>query len=145
MGGEVVNLGAQGLNLRPRNSALPFAARRTLFNNQAQSAERRYANCELSLDRVVAIAKASATSINDVLMTAIDAALHSYLELRQQPTGKPLVAIDTVGAGLGEIVLVVSGSSARQTDATTGTPVDAVIMGIVDCIDLDGQRVFEKG
>ena len=62
----------------------------------------------------------------------------------QKPDGKPLVAIDTVGAGLGEVVLVVSGSSARQTDATQGTPVDAVIMGIVDCIDLDGQVVFQK-
>ncbi len=59
--------------------------------------------------------------------------------------GKPLVAIDTVGAGLGEVVLVVSGSSARQTATTVNTPVDAVIMGIVDSIDLDGQRVFEKG
>jgi len=63
----------------------------------------------------------------------------------QKSDGKPLVAIDTVGAGLGEVVLVVSGSSARQTEATTGTPVDAVIMGIIDSIDLDGQRVFEKG
>ena len=63
----------------------------------------------------------------------------------QKSDGKPLVAIDTVGAGRGEIVLVVTGSSARQTDATTGTPVDAVIMGIVDCIDQDGQKVFEKG
>ena len=63
----------------------------------------------------------------------------------QKSDGKPLVAIDTVGAGLGEVVLVVTGSSARQTESTTGTPVDAVIMGIVDCIDLDGQRVFEKG
>lgn len=62
-----------------------------------------------------------------------------------QAEGKPLVAIDTVGAGQGEVVLVVSGSSARQTEATQGTPVDAVIMGIVDSIDLDGQRVFEKG
>lgn len=63
----------------------------------------------------------------------------------QKSDGKPLVAIDTVGAGVGEVVLVVSGSSARQTSATTGTPVDAVIMAIVDSIDLDGQRVFEKG
>ena len=62
-----------------------------------------------------------------------------------QSEGKPLVAIDTVGAGRGEVVLVVTGSSARQTTATSGTPVDAVIMGIVDCIDLDGQRVFERG
>jgi microcompartment protein CcmK/EutM len=63
----------------------------------------------------------------------------------QKSDGKPLVAIDTVGAGLGEVVLVVSGSSARQTATTVNTPVDAVIMGIVDSIDLDGQRVFEKG
>lgn len=63
----------------------------------------------------------------------------------QKGEGKPLVAIDTVGAGMGEIVLVVSGSSARQTQITQNTPVDAVIMAIVDSIDLDGQRVFEKG
>jgi ethanolamine utilization protein EutN len=63
----------------------------------------------------------------------------------QKADGKPLVAIDTVGAGLGEVVLVVSGSSARQTNTTVNTPVDAVIMAIVDSIDLDGQRVFEKG
>ena len=62
----------------------------------------------------------------------------------QKSDGKALVAIDTVGAGLGEVVLVVSGSSARQTDATVGTPVDAVIMGIVDTINLDGQVVFQK-
>ena len=63
---------------------------------------------------------------------------------QQKPDGKPLVAIDTVGAGLGEVVLVVSGSSARQTSATVNTPVDAVIMAIVDTIDLDGQIVFQK-
>lgn len=63
----------------------------------------------------------------------------------QAVDGKAIVAIDTVGAGLGEIVLVVTGSSARQTDATVGTPVDAVIMGIVDTINLDGQVVFQKG
>jgi ethanolamine utilization protein EutN len=62
----------------------------------------------------------------------------------QQPDGKPLVAIDTVGAGIGEVVLVVSGSSARQTNATVNTPVDAVIMAIVDSINLDGKTVFQK-
>jgi WS/DGAT/MGAT family acyltransferase len=93
MGNEVINLGAQRLNLKPRNMALPFAARRTLFNNAARSAERRYANCELPLAKARAIAKASGTSVNDVLMTAIDDALHHYLKLRQQPTDKPLVVI----------------------------------------------------
>ena len=58
--------------------------------------------------------------------------------------GKPLVAVDTVGAGQGEIVLLVSGSSARQTELTQNTPVDAVIMAIVDTIDLDGKIIFNK-
>jgi ethanolamine utilization protein EutN len=62
----------------------------------------------------------------------------------QMPDGKPLVAIDTVGAGEGEIVLVVSGSSARQTTKTQNTPVDAAIMGIVDCIELEGKVVYRK-
>jgi len=62
----------------------------------------------------------------------------------QKPDGKPLVAIDSVGAGEGEIVLVVSGSSARQTTATTNKPVDATIMAIVDYIEIDKKRVFSK-
>lgn len=59
--------------------------------------------------------------------------------------GKPLVAIDTVGSGLGEVVLIVSGSSARQTEITNGVPVDAAIVGIVDQIELNGSLTFSKG
>lgn len=59
--------------------------------------------------------------------------------------GKPVVAIDSVGAGQNEIVLVVGGSSARQTAVTANTPVDATIMAIVDLIDIDGNTVFDKG
>lgn len=59
--------------------------------------------------------------------------------------GKPIVAIDTVGSGVGEVVLIVSGSSARQTDITNGVPVDAAIVGIVDQIELNGSLTFTKG
>lgn len=59
--------------------------------------------------------------------------------------GKPLVAIDTVGSGVGEVVLLVSGSSARQTEITNGVPVDAAIVGIVDQIEIQGQLTFKKG
>ncbi|KMJ60367.1 ethanolamine utilization protein EutN [Bacillus sp. LL01] len=59
--------------------------------------------------------------------------------------GKPLVAIDTVGSGVGEVVLIVSGSSARQTEITNGVPVDAAIVGIVDQIELNGSQTFSKG
>lgn len=58
--------------------------------------------------------------------------------------GKPAVAIDAVGAGDGEIVLVVSGSSARLTDITLNKPVDATIMAIVDYVDIEGANVFSK-
>jgi ethanolamine utilization protein EutN len=59
--------------------------------------------------------------------------------------GKPLVAIDTVGSGVGEVVLLVSGSSARQTEITNGVPADAAIIGIVDQIEIQGSLTFKKG
>jgi ethanolamine utilization protein EutN len=60
------------------------------------------------------------------------------------PDGKPLVAIDAVGAGEGEIVMVCAGSSARQTARTKDTPCDAVIMAIIDSLDVSGKQVFSK-
>jgi microcompartment protein CcmK/EutM len=57
------------------------------------------------------------------------------------PTGKPegnyLVAVDTVDAGVGETVLIVSGSSARMATGLKDTPVDAAIIGVIDQIDID--------
>jgi len=62
-----------------------------------------------------------------------------------KPKGEHIVAIDSVGAGVGELVLYASGSSARQTDTTKNKPVDAVIMSIVDTITIKGETVFQKG
>lgn len=59
--------------------------------------------------------------------------------------GKPFVAVDTVGSGVGEVVLLVSGSSARQTEMTNGVPVDAAIVGIVDQIEIQRSLTFTKG
>ena len=61
-----------------------------------------------------------------------------------KPTGQFLVAVDAVGAGQGEMVLCAQGSSARLTDKTKDRPVDAVIMGIVDTIEIQGDMVFQK-
>ncbi len=60
------------------------------------------------------------------------------------PTGAPLVAADGVGAGLGEVVLLAAGSSARQTVATKDRPVDAVIMAIVDLLEVEGDVKYRK-
>ena len=59
-------------------------------------------------------------------------------------TGPLVVAIDAVGAGLGEVVLYASGSSARQTKVTKDRPVDATIMAIVDEIEIDGDARYQK-
>jgi carbon dioxide concentrating mechanism protein CcmL len=53
--------------------------------------------------------------------------------------GGYVVAVDSVGAGVGEVVLYASGSSARLTTVTKDRPVDAVIMAIVDSFDIDGR------
>ena len=58
--------------------------------------------------------------------------------------GKPLVAIDAVGAGQGELVLIASGSSARQTTITNNKPVDAVIMAILDSLEVEGALTYVK-
>lgn len=60
------------------------------------------------------------------------------------PTANYVVAVDAVGAGVGEVVLWASGSSARQTLQTKDRPCDAVIMAIVDNWDIDGKEVFRK-
>ena len=55
-----------------------------------------------------------------------------------------VVAMDAVGAGDGEIVFFVGGSSSRQTDVTSGKPSDATIIAIVDSFDIDGKTVYSK-
>jgi len=55
-----------------------------------------------------------------------------------------VVAVDAVGAGVGEVVLYASGSSARQTDVTQNRPVDTVIMAIVDEVEASGEVTFKK-
>src|SRR3954452_17716138 len=67
------------------------------------------------------------------------------VDLSGAAKGHPIVAVDSVGAGEGELVLLVQGSSARQTSRTNNTPVDAVIFAIVDTVEQNGKNVFNKG
>ena len=62
-----------------------------------------------------------------------------------QPTGRTFVVVDTVGAGEGEIVLCVQGSSARFMPQTKALPVDAAIVGIVDRVQVGSKSVFNAG
>ena len=56
----------------------------------------------------------------------------------------PLVALDAVGAGKGEMVMIVGGSSARNANGYSKIAVDQAIIGIVDFIDIEGKSVYRK-
>ncbi len=81
--------------------------------------------------------------LNDVKLLIVQ-----NVDLQNRNQDPFLVAVDAVGAGLGETVLVAQGSSARQTAASKDRPVDAVIMAIVDRLDVvqeaELQRQFEE-
>ncbi len=62
-----------------------------------------------------------------------------------QPTGRSFVCVDTVGAGEGEVVLCVQGSSARFTPDTKTLPIDAAIVGIIDSVSVKDRTIFEGG
>ena len=66
------------------------------------------------------------------------------LDLQMKEKERFVVAVDSVGAGEGEVVLVATGSSSRMTTFTKDKPVDAVIMGIVDKLDVSIKELLEK-
>ena len=59
-------------------------------------------------------------------------------------TGRTFVAVDTLGAGEGQFVLVTQGSSARLTPETKTLPIDAVVIGLVDTVRVAGKEVFAR-
>lgn len=66
------------------------------------------------------------------------------LDLSMNLTNTYTIAVDAVGAGMGEVVIVVQGGSARLTDVTKDRPVDAVIVCIVDSVEVSGKLVYGK-
>jgi ethanolamine utilization protein EutN/carbon dioxide concentrating mechanism protein CcmL len=89
--------------------------------------------------------------LGTVVSTRKDAALVSLkllltreVDAKFEPAGAYVVAADAVGAGEGELVLLAQGSSARMTEVSREKPVDAVICGIVDAVEIGGKDVFLK-
>jgi microcompartment protein CcmK/EutM len=66
------------------------------------------------------------------------------IDVDNKETGGYVVAADAVGAGVGEVVMYATGSSARQTEMTHNRPCDAVIMAIVDTWEVGGPEVYRK-
>jgi ethanolamine utilization protein EutN len=59
-------------------------------------------------------------------------------------TGRTFIAVDTLGAGQGDMVLVTQGSSARMTAETKEMPIDAIVVGIVDRVHVDHHCVYRR-
>lgn len=67
------------------------------------------------------------------------------LNIENEETGDYIVAADAVQAGIGDVVMYATGSSARQTTLTDKKPCDAVLMAVVDTWEVDGQVKYEFG
>lgn len=61
-----------------------------------------------------------------------------------RPGSNTIVAVDSIGAGVGELVMYVQGSSARKVEGLSPCPVDAAVTGIVDTVDVLGQNVYRS-
>jgi microcompartment protein CcmK/EutM len=83
-------------------------------------------------------------SQKEPLMEGLTLLLVRQLGIDNTESGSYVVAVDAVGAGVGEVVMYASGSSARQTAVTQNRPCDAVVMAIVDTWEVDGDTVYTK-
>lgn len=93
------------------------------------------------------VAKVLGTVVATVRIDGVDRP--TYLLVEQCDTHgmgrkKYLVALDTVGAGPEELVLLSQGSSARQTAVSDKKAVDAVIVGIIDSVEQEGRETYRK-
>jgi microcompartment protein CcmK/EutM len=93
---------------------------------------------------IVRVIGTTVSTIKDEKLVGRKLLIVRQTDERGNPTGKPFIAIDTVDAGVGDLVLTASGSSARQTTITKDTPVDAVIMAMIDSLEVGGEVVYRK-
>ena len=83
-------------------------------------------------------------SRKEPLMEGWKLLLVRQIDTDNRDVGGYVVALDAVGAGVGEVVLFATGSSARQTEVTRDRPCDAVIMAIVDTWEVGGREMYRK-
>jgi len=84
------------------------------------------------------------SSVKDPKVAALKFQVVQELDELGKARGKYVVAVDTVGAGQGDLVLFAQGSSARQTTLTDGRPIDAAIFAVVDSWDVDDKLIYQK-
>jgi microcompartment protein CcmK/EutM len=94
--------------------------------------------------QIARVVGSTVSTIKDEKLTGRKLLIVREADETGNPVGKPYVAIDTVDAGAGDLVLIAAGSSARQTTLTKDTPVDAVIMAVIDSLEVNGAVTFRK-
>jgi len=93
---------------------------------------------------IARVVGSAVSTIKDEKLTGVKLLVIKEADETGKPKGKPMAAVDTVDAGVGDLVLTASGSSARQTNITQNRPVDTVIMAILDSLEVDGKITYRK-
>jgi microcompartment protein CcmK/EutM len=93
---------------------------------------------------IARVVGSAVSTMKDETLTGTKLLVVREADVYGKPIGRPLVAVDTVDAGVGDLVLTASGSSARQTTITSNRPVDAVIMAVLDSLEVEGEMTYRK-
>jgi microcompartment protein CcmK/EutM len=94
--------------------------------------------------RIALVIGSTISTIKDASISGRKLLIVRNTDTAGKMTGEPYVAVDTVSSGAGDLVLVTDGSSARYTNQTTDAPVDAVIVGVIDSLELSGKVTYRK-
>ena len=94
--------------------------------------------------RIALVIGSTISTIKDAAISGRKLLIVRNTDTGGKVTGEPYVAVDTVSAVTGDLVLVTDGSSARYTSQTGNAPVDAVIVGVIDSLELGGKVTYRK-
>jgi ethanolamine utilization protein EutN len=94
--------------------------------------------------QIARVIGSAVSTVKDPKLTGLKLLVVQKASPDNQVYGDAFIAADTVGAGEGELVMLVEGSSSRYTGKTLDIAIDAVIIGILDSLEVDGDTVFRK-
>ena len=94
--------------------------------------------------KIALVIGSTISTIKDEVIRGRKLLIVSDADTAGKATGEPYIAVDTVSAGTGDLVMVTDGSSARYTSQTNNAPVDAVIVGVIDSLEMSGTVTYRK-